>query len=271
MAARTGATTILRRPGEWIVSAGVRVAIIGSGPAGLSAAAHAAKLGLSHVLIEKAGHLSDTIWNYSHGKHVMATPSNLVLRANGGGGAGGGAGTAYYFTGFTIDAEGKVKLPYAGESYVLGKTVAEAQVEIENTLKKFFKIFHLQVKVAEFKFSVLGSVGRPGQYFFQQNKVNILEAIAQAGDLQSMAKRRQVQLYRQCPEGIKVVNLDLTDRALINSPYWYIQPNDVLYIVPVKGRSVGDLSTAQSAFGVVGPLLGSLLTVFNTYFLLKNL
>lgn len=60
---------------------GVRVAIIGSGPAGLSAAAHAAKLGLSHVLIEKTGHLSDTIWNYQHGKHVMATPSQLVLRA----------------------------------------------------------------------------------------------------------------------------------------------------------------------------------------------
>ena len=58
------------------------MAIVGSGPAGLSAAAHAAKLGLSHVLIEKAGHLSDTIYKYQKGKHVMATPSNLVLRAD---------------------------------------------------------------------------------------------------------------------------------------------------------------------------------------------
>ena len=60
----------------------VRVAIIGSGPAGLSAAAHAAQLGLSHVLIEKTGHLSDTIYRYQRGKHVMATPSQLVLRAD---------------------------------------------------------------------------------------------------------------------------------------------------------------------------------------------
>ncbi len=59
----------------------VRVAIIGSGPAGLSAAARAAARGLSHVLIERAGHLSDTIWNYQRGKHVMATPPQLVLRA----------------------------------------------------------------------------------------------------------------------------------------------------------------------------------------------
>ncbi len=60
----------------------VRVAIVGSGPAGLSAAAHAAHLGMSHVLVEKTDHLSDTIFKYQKGKHVMATPSNLVLRSD---------------------------------------------------------------------------------------------------------------------------------------------------------------------------------------------
>src|SRR5690606_16697517 len=59
-----------------------KVAIVGSGPAGLSAAARAAARGMSHVLIEKAGHLSDTIHKYQKGKHVMATPSNLVLRSD---------------------------------------------------------------------------------------------------------------------------------------------------------------------------------------------
>ena len=59
-----------------------KVAIIGSGPAGLSAAAHAAKKGLSHVLLEKTDHLSDTIFRYQKGKHVMATPVILVLRAD---------------------------------------------------------------------------------------------------------------------------------------------------------------------------------------------
>jgi len=59
-----------------------RVAIVGSGPAGLSAAGHAAALGMSHVLLEKTDHLSDTIYKYQKGKHVMATPSNLVLRSD---------------------------------------------------------------------------------------------------------------------------------------------------------------------------------------------
>ena len=64
------------------VSERFRIAIVGSGPAGLSAAAHAAQLGLSHVLLEKTGHLSDTIYKYQKGKHVMATPSQLILRAD---------------------------------------------------------------------------------------------------------------------------------------------------------------------------------------------
>src|ERR1700758_1590104 len=59
-----------------------RIAIVGSGPAGLSAAAHAAQRGISHVLLEKTDHLSDTIYKYQKGKHVMATPSQLVLRSD---------------------------------------------------------------------------------------------------------------------------------------------------------------------------------------------
>src|SRR3954454_24432059 len=64
------------------VTASYRIAIVGSGPAGLSAAARAAALGIPHVLLEKAGHLSDTIYKYQKGKHVMATPSQLVLRSD---------------------------------------------------------------------------------------------------------------------------------------------------------------------------------------------
>ena len=69
--------------GEWSsVSSAFKIAIVGSGPAGLSAAGRAAQLGLSHVLLEKTDHLSDTIYKYQKGKHVMATPSQLVLRSD---------------------------------------------------------------------------------------------------------------------------------------------------------------------------------------------
>jgi polysaccharide export outer membrane protein len=118
---------------------------------------------------------------------------------------------------------------------------------------------------------VLGYVNRPGQYFYQQNKVSIIEAISQAGDLQNLAKRFEVQLYRQTPEGVKLVSIDLTDRSLINSPYWYIQPNDVLYVQPLKVRTFGDLTNLQTSLTVITPIITTLLVVLNTYILIVNL
>jgi polysaccharide export outer membrane protein len=181
------------------------------------------------------------------------------------------SGTSLYYIGFTVDNGGFIEFPYLGKVSVLGLEVEKAKMAIEAELKKFFKVFFLQVKIAEFKFSVLGYVNRPGQFFFQQNKVSIFEAISQAGELQNLARRFEVQLYRQYPDGIKIHNLDLTDLSLVNSPYWYIQPNDILYIVPLKSRVIGDLSSLQTSFGVIAPLLSTMLLVINTYILVKNL
>jgi polysaccharide export outer membrane protein len=183
----------------------------------------------------------------------------------------GVSGGMLYFIGFTVDASGDIEFPYLGKISVHQKTIEEAKEVIQFELKKFFKVFFLQVKVAEFKFSVLGLVNRPGQYFFQQNKVTILEALSMAGDLQNLAKRFSLQLYRQYPDGIKIHNLDLTDRGIVNSPYWYIQPNDVLYVEPLKVRTAGDVSSFQTTMTVITPLLTSLLLVLNTYILARNL
>jgi polysaccharide export outer membrane protein len=181
------------------------------------------------------------------------------------------SGTQFYFTGFTLTDKGELELPYLGKIIVGGKTIEEAKETIEKELQKYFKVFFFQVKVAEFKFSVLGYVNKPGQFFFQQNKVNLLEAIAQAGELQSLSKRKEIQLYRQYPDGVRLHVIDLTDRSIINSNLWFIQPNDVLYVHPLDIRTIGDLSSLQNSFSVIAPLLGSLLLVLNTYILIVNL
>lgn len=181
------------------------------------------------------------------------------------------SGTLLYYIGFTIDKQGEIEFPYLGKIKVSEMEVEQAKAAIENQLKKYFKVFFLQVKVAEFKFSVLGYVNKPGQYFFQQNKVTIVEALSMAGDLQNLAKRTALKLYRQYPDGVKVHSLDLTDQSLVNSPYWFIQPNDVLYIEPLKARTAGDLSSFQTTMTVITPLLTSLLLVLNTYILVISL
>jgi polysaccharide export outer membrane protein len=183
----------------------------------------------------------------------------------------GASGGMLYFIGFTVDANGDIEFPYLGKIKVADLEIGNAKLAIETQLKKYFKTFFIQVKVAEFKFSVLGFVNRPGQYFFQQNKVSIFEAISQAGELQAMSKKMEIQLYRQYPDGIKLHTIDLTDRSIINSPLYYIQPNDLVYIVPLRARNLGDMSSLQTSFGVVAPLLGTLLLVLNTYILVRNL
>ena len=183
----------------------------------------------------------------------------------------GMAGTQFYFTGFTLNSAGELELPYIGKVVLAGQTIEQAKLSIEESLKKYFKVFFLQIKVAEFKYTVMGSVGHPGQFFFQQNKVNIMEALAQAGEVQNMAKRNEIQLFRQYPEGVRMHIIDITDRSLINSSLWYIQPNDMLYVQPIKARVMGDFSTVQSSLGTVAPILSTFLAVFNTYLLIKNL
>jgi polysaccharide export outer membrane protein len=201
---------------------------------------------------------------------------NKIFVPSGGGGMQiqqgvGVSGTMLYYIGFTIDESGEIEFPYLGKIKVSELEIGKAKLAIETQLKKYFKIFFLQVKVAEFKFSVLGYVNHPGQFFFQQNKVSIFEAISQAGELQGMSKKMEIQLYRQYPEGIRLHIIDLTDRSIVNSPLFYIQPNDLLYIVPLKARTIGDMSSLQTSFGVVAPLISTILLVLNTFILVKNL
>ncbi len=203
---------------------------------------------------------------------------NRIFVPSGGGAGGpmmqvgqGVAGSILYFIGFTVDENGEIEFPYLGKISVVGLEIEKAKLAISLELNKYFKTYFLQVKVAEFKFSVLGFVNRPGQFFFQQNKVSIFEAISQAGELQGMSKKMEIQLYRQYPDGIKMHSLDLTDRSIINSPFYYIQPNDLVYVVPLKSRTLGNMSDLQASFGVVAPVISTLLLVLNTYILVKNL
>ncbi len=93
------------------------------------------------------------------------------------------------------------------------------------------------VRMVNYKISVIGEVNRPNTYTITNEKVNVLEALALAGDLTIYGKRDNVKLMRESSDGKRVViTLDLTDKNLINSPYFYLQQNDVLYVEPNKTK-----------------------------------
>lgn len=146
-----------------------------------------------------------------------------------------------YIKGNSVDMDGNIELPVIGSVQVEGLTLRETKRAIETELYKYFKkdAVFLKVQLAGIRYSIVGEINRPGKYVIYQNQVNVFEAIANAGDITMVGTRNKVQIIRQLPDGVQIFDIDLTDRNVINSPYYFIQPNDVINVQPLKAKSWG--------------------------------
>ena len=164
-------------------------------------------------------------------------------------------GDLFYITGYSIDQDGNIDIPFVGEVGVLGLTLNEAHSAVDAEVSKLFTNYHLQVKLGGVRFSALGEFNRPGKHVVMQNQVTIFEAIALGGDLSLVANRKEIRLIRQHPEGTKIHNINLLDESVVGSPYYFIQPNDVLYAEPLPQRSWGiGVTGAQTLNTIVSTL-----------------
>ncbi|MDY7394213.1 polysaccharide biosynthesis/export family protein [Aureibaculum sp. 2210JD6-5] len=177
----------------------------------------------------------------------------------------------FYLNGYTIDRHGNIRIPYVGELNVLGYTEKEVREKIEIELAKFFKdiddIF-ISVKLAGIRFTVLGEVENPGTLALFQNQVNIVEAIANAGDITITGDRKNVTVVRKHIDGTKKMTLDLTDINVFNSDAFYIQSNDIVYVEPLKQKSWGTGTTGVQTFTTIVSVLSFVTT---TILLVKTL
>ena len=185
---------------------------------------------------------------------------------------GGSSEGGLYFNGFTIDDHGNIKFPILGSIHVVGLTIEEIEKKVkEELLNQYFKEtaqLFVTVKLAGLRFTVLGEVGGGGTKTLFQDKVNIIEALANSGDIKSTGDRKDVLIIRQYPQGQKIHHIDLTDIAAIRSPYYYVKPNDMIYVRPLKRKFIG---TGETAFQNL-TLIASIFSVLvSTYFLAKNL
>jgi len=135
----------------------------------------------------------------------------------------------------------------------------EAKAIINTEVQRYFKTYYLQVKLGGIRFATLGEFNRSGKQVILQNQATIYEAIAAAGDLGPLAKRDEIRLIRQYPEGTKIHTINLLDQSIIGSPYYFIQPNDVLYAEPLPQKSYGfGVTGAQTITTLVSALSSSL-------------
>ena len=176
-----------------------------------------------------------------------------------------------YFEGFTVDDHGNIRIPVLGELNVIGFTLDEIRLRIEKKLlldyfTKEANVF-VNVKLAGLRFTLNGEIGVPGTKTLYQEQVTIMEAIANAGDITITGDRKAVTVIRKTPTGVQMADLDLTDISVMKSPYFYLQPNDYIYVKPLKQKTWGTGKTGIESLGTIITLL-SLATT--TFLLLKN-
>jgi polysaccharide export outer membrane protein len=163
--------------------------------------------------------------------------------------------------GFMVDQNGNIQLPMVGSIQVAGLTTAAARDLIQTKLIPFLKEPVVSLRLVNFKVSVLGDVARPGVYPVQNERISLSEALGLAGDLTITALRHNVLLIREVQGKRQYVRLDLHKKDVFNSPYYYLQNNDVIYVQPSNAKyasvdsSYRNVSIILSALSVIALLI----------------
>ncbi len=187
--------------------------------------------------------------------------SDNVLRNMG----GLNSGDAFFLNGYSLDDQGLVDLPLIGEIKMIGMNVKEAKLAVEEKLKKYVTggNYYVKVRLGGVRYGALGEFNRPGKYTVLQNRVTIFEAIANAGDMTTAAKRTEVIIVRQYPDGSKTHTVNLLSDKIFASEFFFIRPNDMLYAQPLKAKQFGTNLTFVQSLEVVLSLVTVVLLYLN--------
>lgn len=161
-------------------------------------------------------------------------------------GSGGLTQESASLSGYPVDSEGYIELPFVEKIKVEGKTLAEVKSELETVFKNYVTDAAITVRLVNNSISVIGEVSNPGRHPLTKDRITIFEALSMAGDLGVYSDRQRIQLIRPSPYGPVIKEFSLRDRSILSSEYYYVMPNDVIYAIPMKGRSFEFNSTVYS-------------------------
>ncbi len=152
-------------------------------------------------------------------------------------------------SGYLVDDSGEVEIPIIGKIKISGLTTAETRILIKKMTENFFKDATVDVRFANFQVTVIGEVNKPSNFIVPNERITLLEAIGMAGDLTVFGKRTNILLIRQGEDDNKskvAVRINLNSKEIFSSPYFYLRPNDIIYVEPNKTKVSGsDLMQAK--------------------------
>lgn len=161
--------------------------------------------------------------------------------------------------GYPVDVSGEIEIPFVGKIPVAGKTLTQIKTELDSIFKKYVTDASISVRLVNNYISVIGEVNTPGRYNLTKDRINIFEALSLASDLGAFSNRQKIQIIRPSPYGPVIKEFSLTDRSILSSEFYYIMPNDIIYAMPLRGRSFQTnsavwtifLTTITSTMGVI--------------------
>lgn len=171
---------------------------------------------------------------------IASAPFNLTVQSNVTNTLGNrNATTQAALMSYLVDNDGTIDFPILGVLEVGGKTKSQVEEMVREMLKPYLNERPVvNVRMANFKISVLGEVTSPGEFTISKEKVNVLEALALARDMTIWGMRENVKLIRENADGShQIIELNLNDASIVNSPYYQLQQNDILYVTPNETKA----------------------------------
>jgi len=138
--------------------------------------------------------------------------------------------------GYPVDNDGYIEIPFVGKMIAAGRTLSDLKAELDTTFKHYVTDAAITVRLVNNYVSLVGELRNPGRYLLTKDRINIFEAISLAGDMTEFSDRQKVQLIRPSPFGPLVKEFSLSDRSILTSEFYYVMPNDIIYVKPMSGR-----------------------------------
>ncbi len=148
----------------------------------------------------------------------------------------GSSATDINLLSYTVNQTGYITFPFVGEIFVEGLKLQEARQKIETEVGVYLPNITVTVKFVNNTVAVLGEVARPGEYVFYRDQITIFQALSVAGDFRDYGDKENVILIREIKNKINYYYINLTDKNIVSTPYYYIIPNDVIVVKPINAK-----------------------------------
>ena len=173
------------------------------------------------------------------------------------------AGASQNVSGYLVDKDGNVEVPFVGKVHLAGLTTSQAKDFLAKEVNKYFNDAIVNVRYANFRVTVIGEVLRPSTYVVPNEKVNIFDALGMAGDMTIYGQRENVLLVRDTLNDKKLVRLNLNNKDIISSPYFFLQSNDIIYVQPNKYKAASTDAYRNRYFAIAAAVLTVVIVSIN--------